>query len=775
YSAIGNEKIKNFEEFCKNYQGFNLATEDFDEEPTQEVETAQARRQIIDDLETQPKLNSKGNRIHHKKEENIKEEKYDNYFLDFVIKPDEKINTVNEDKDKHKQLEIQTENMIKTILPHADDDNFVYEVIGEKLNNCLNKLGDPVKAKEIKQRLIIEDAKKIQNSFIEYYNQTISDRTSILTRVPLYNYEKADKRPDYCKKEPWKLTDEEKICVEAYKKEHQYQERTGLAVNIAKCPFLAIVDIDINKKLGKSERTAIREEILRKIEDSKLNVGLVETAHGGLHIYCNTGCICLDNNSMVAVISNEKYAVDIFACAYPENDLPSWDQLRMKYDEKVDRNDENKIGKLRNVVLPFSKIKDKSHDKSSHRSIATSEVLEYNQLNQVFHMKNLNSLADVFGSLNVDINVIKYKRKAYREIQENVDNIDLTYEQAVILINGLENVIVHNYVSNKDNNEASLFMLFLSINSLRKIPEVDEAFMNEIYDSVRELPGLTVKARENFDNKREQLQNKSSSPYYLQSLVKNTNQVYYNENFLPTLVKIVDSKQSHRQITVNCVENNAIKEEPRDFNILLVHFRDKFHFLYISDTQALTGLAYCPVCKLHAVKVNDKLGNWNRDLRKHIEQCKQNKGKQVMLSGNQIPFAPHITGNKTYEYFWSRQELQNFKPTKYYITYDFETMEEQINKYFGKSVNKDDDICNSFQNSALVPLSVASTIKSKKGIKTIYFDVRSNNNDQNFIEQWLEALFEEANQVKADNMYDDIDVPYDIPVPVLVAYNKLSW
>ncbi|KAA6368979.1 MAG: hypothetical protein EZS28_035494, partial [Streblomastix strix] len=654
YSAIGNEKIKNFDEFCKNYQGFNLASEgkqlanifninicvyayhhlDFNEEPTQEVEI-------------QPKLNSKGNRIHRKKEENIKEEKYDNYFLDFVIKPDEKIITVNEDKDKHKQLELQTENMIKTILPHADDDSFVFEAIGEKLNNCLDKLGDPVKAKEIKQRLINEDAMKIQNSFIDYYNQTISDRTSTHNRVPLYNYEKADKRPDYSKKEPWKLTDEEKICVEAYKKEHQYYERTGSAVNIAKCPFLAIVDIDINKKLEKSERTAIREEILRKIEDSKLIVGLVETAHGGLHIYCNTGCICLDNNSMVAVISNEKYAVDIFACAYPENDMPSWDQLRMKYDEKVDRNDENKIGKLRNVILPFSKIKDKSHDKSSHRSITTSDILEYkvldNQLTNSFFKKNLNSLADVFGSLNFDINVIKYKRKAYREIQKNDDNIDLTYEQAIILINGLENVIVHNYVSDKDNNEASLFTLFLSINSLRKIPEVDENLMNDIYDSVRELPGLTVKARENFDNKRKQLQNKSSSPYYLQSLVKNTNQVYYNENFLPTLVKMVDSKQSHRQISVKCDENNAIKEEPRDFNILLVHFRDKFHFLYISDTQALTGLAYCPVCKLHAVKVNDYHGNWNHDLKRHIEQCKQNKGKQVMLSGNQIPFAPHIT------------------------------------------------------------------------------------------------------------------------------------
>ncbi|KAA6358068.1 MAG: hypothetical protein EZS28_046405 [Streblomastix strix] len=117
-------------------------------------------------------------------------------------------------------------------------------------------------------------------------------------------------------------------------------------------------------------------------------------------------------------------------------------------------------------------------------------------------------------------------------------------------------------------------------------------------------------------------------------------------------------------------------------------------------------------------------------------------------------------------------------------------MEEQINRYFGKETIKDDEtVRNSIQNSALVPLSVASTIKSKKGLKSIYFDVRSNvyatasarrqiASDflsvagekiltQNFIQQWLEALFEEALQIKQDNMYDDPDVPYDIPVPVL--------
>ncbi|KAA6362282.1 MAG: hypothetical protein EZS28_042191, partial [Streblomastix strix] len=78
YSAIGNEQIKNIEAFCSNYQGFDLASEDkqlanifninicvyaynnldFEEEPTQEVETAQARRH---EVETQPKLNSKDN------------------------------------------------------------------------------------------------------------------------------------------------------------------------------------------------------------------------------------------------------------------------------------------------------------------------------------------------------------------------------------------------------------------------------------------------------------------------------------------------------------------------------------------------------------------------------------------------------------------------------------------------------------------------------------------------------------------------------------------
>ncbi|KAA6403925.1 MAG: hypothetical protein EZS28_000538 [Streblomastix strix] len=60
-------------------------------------ETAQAHRQIASDFDDKPnpipQINSKGNRSHRKKDDRIKNETYDNYFLDFVIKP------VNSDKE----------------------------------------------------------------------------------------------------------------------------------------------------------------------------------------------------------------------------------------------------------------------------------------------------------------------------------------------------------------------------------------------------------------------------------------------------------------------------------------------------------------------------------------------------------------------------------------------------------------------------------------------------------------------------------------------------
>ncbi|KAA6369893.1 MAG: hypothetical protein EZS28_034580, partial [Streblomastix strix] len=242
YSAIGNESVKNFTEFLENYQGFDLASEgkqlanifninicfyayhhlDFDEKPSSTVAEKQINSKGTNSVGTD-KVSA---RVHRKKQDNIKDEKFDNYFLDFVIKPNEatkSLNTACEHNVKCKLLEIQTENMIKTILPHADDDSFVFEAIGEKLKDCLDKLGDPAKAQEIKQRLINEDAMKLQNSFNKYKQKSIRDRISH-AHVPLYHYEKADKRLDYCKKDENELTYEEKQSRKKY--EQIYKERT---------------------------------------------------------------------------------------------------------------------------------------------------------------------------------------------------------------------------------------------------------------------------------------------------------------------------------------------------------------------------------------------------------------------------------------------------------------------------------------------------------------------------------------------------------------------
>ncbi|KAA6353723.1 MAG: hypothetical protein EZS28_050750, partial [Streblomastix strix] len=117
------------------------------------------------------------------------------------------------------------------------------------------------------------------------------------------------------------------------------------------------------------------------------------------------------------------------------------------------------------------------------------------------------------------------------------------------------------------------------------------------------------------------------------------------------------------------------------------------------------------------------------------------------------------------------ERLIEFKPTRYFITYDFETVPRIINQGYGsKSVVNGIEVHNSQQHTVLEPLSVASTIKSKSGIKKIYFDLRQ----ENFIEKQLEQMFEEAKQLKEDNQYDDPEIPYDISIPVL-GYNSAHF
>ena len=91
----------------------------------------------------------------------------------------------------------------------------------------------------------------------------------------------------------------------------------------------------------------------------------------------------------------------------------------------------------------------------------------------------------------------------------------------------------------------------------------------------------------------------------------------------------------------------------------------------------------------------------------------------------------HILNNPVYEYCLA------YDINIYYITYDFETM-EQVKKKAGKSATN---------NSHLILISVSSCVKSASGFSTKNFSLHDS---QNFIQQQLEWLFEESLTVCKD-------------------------
>ncbi|KAA6374819.1 MAG: hypothetical protein EZS28_029654 [Streblomastix strix] len=127
----------------------------------------------------------------------------------------------------------------------------------------------------------------------------------------------------------------------------------------------------------------------------------------------------------------------------------------------------------------------------------------------------------------------------------------------------------------------------------------------------------------------------------------------------------------------------------------------------------------------------------------------------------------------SYKYLLAHGREDEFKPTKYYITYDIETVERIVNEKFGD---------NSTQISILELLSIASTIKIKKKvingsnngsvdqIYSIYFDIRTSN----FINVWIKQLFKEARKVIHSNKYEDETIPQHYEVPV-IGFNSSKF
>ncbi|KAA6389303.1 MAG: hypothetical protein EZS28_015168 [Streblomastix strix] len=391
----------------------------------------------------------------------------------------------------------------------------------------------------------------------------------------------------------------------AYVKKNKNITCTGHTFEIAQCKYLAVIDIDIDheEKLDVSQRDQIRNSIIQlfqpakqqdfegcnvNLEDEQFmmekynqhrNVGLVKSARGGLHIYCNMGPYKLLQNSIVNVICTKDFSVDVFACVDAMSDR--------LMDEEIDVEDRNKT---RRIVQPGTQIqkyrdsKRKPLSQEIKQKLQTGElrnpILTYQDLNNAYEKTNLAEIQDVFLILGFDIKVIQRDETKLEKILNRgqtsavdcaklvgntvadgingLEKCQMTKEQAEILVHGLDDTIIHTNHPHAEE-ELSLFTLCTYINGLRSIEGVDEDFINECYDYVEENCDYSLQAQTCFQAHRERNSEKQQSPYCLQGFIKKFKPEYYTQQFIPKLAakKEILPKGLIRNIGVKQFVNNS--------------------------------------------------------------------------------------------------------------------------------------------------------------------------------------------------------------------------
>ena len=187
----------------------------------------------------------------------------------------------------------------------------------------------------------------------------------------------------------------------------------------------------------------------------------------------------------------------------------------------------------------------------------------------------------------------------------------------------------------------------------------------------------------------------------------------------------------------NSFKKKLVNKEFPWFNVLLMTHKGRTHVMYIRKLDDLTGILICPKC--HSYCYSIKGTNRNRKkFKEHVEKCTGKFEKKLRVDTLPHPYVPHLW-KTNYAKLLSHKEEQYWQPMRYYMTFDFETMEEKIEKEISTST---------VLNSRMIPLSVSLTVKSKKGVKTYFFSKRD---DDDFVLAFLKCVFDHSNEIFDDN------------------------
>ena len=98
----------------------------------------------------------------------------------------------------------------------------------------------------------------------------------------------------------------------------QEAKKTGEALCLNQCHNVAVLDIDVKHELDEERKEKIRTELLSKL--SECENPIVQTAHGGLHIYCRLDGFVGERNTYTnrfeKVYKSDEFDVDVFVSTF---------------------------------------------------------------------------------------------------------------------------------------------------------------------------------------------------------------------------------------------------------------------------------------------------------------------------------------------------------------------------------------------------------------------------------------------------------------------------
>ncbi|KAA6380143.1 MAG: hypothetical protein EZS28_024330 [Streblomastix strix] len=204
---------------------------------------------------------------------------------------------------------------------------------------------------------------------------------------------------------------------------------------------LCVIDFDINKQLPIEEIDKIHQSAIDNMLTA--NVGLVKTAHGGLHAYCNRNSYLFPSNRNVEVIARDNFDIDIFA------------QMN-KF--KIENGQETKDLIQNRIVTSNTTIRETKNN--------VRQILKYEAINDWENASHLASLRQTLDQWNGDIEMSyqdyvqqQHDRKYGVQINNDGTIEQMNDELTFACIDGLRDLDIHNYPQ-PINIEVSLLSIF---------------------------------------------------------------------------------------------------------------------------------------------------------------------------------------------------------------------------------------------------------------------------------------------------------------------------